>query len=424
MNKKKVFSIGIVLLLFILSTVGGIKAYDFGKIDLQGQTINVISWTDRLQEIRDKIPGRIEEAEKRFNCKIVYQGLPYDKMNEGLMNRLLAGESTLDIWNINHEIFWKLLPQNVFAPVNDVVNEQYYQRLPQEHQNTMNVLSYQGKKYGFSTFGTLFGAMRFVIFNKDMFENAGLQNPHYYYQQGEWTWEKAAELAKALTKDNNGDGEIDQYGFGHIWRYDLVLANGSRLTREKDQQRIFSMDEPAALEAFETYYRWSSVEGIAELGDNSGDNFRDGRYAMQPIEVWRIHWIRGGFNFEFGIVPLPLGPKAERYAYPQLSMETFVLPANAQEKKALIAVADFLWQPDDYDTQDYIVENAPDRLSASIWWEGLQTWDGDILMLSSILPDEWEEAMEAIENADKTPAAAIAEVKGKVQASINDLFNY
>ncbi len=60
-------------------------------------------------------------------------------------------------------------------------------------------------------------AMRY---NKDLFAEAGLQTPNeLYYQAKEkgWNWEAFVEAAKKLTVDKNGDGRIDQYGFGAAW---------------------------------------------------------------------------------------------------------------------------------------------------------------------------------------------------------------
>lgn len=47
-----------------------------------------------------------------------------------------------------------------------------------------------------------------IIYRKDRFEEAGLSIPK--------TWDEFIECAKALTKDSDGDGEVDQWGFGMV----------------------------------------------------------------------------------------------------------------------------------------------------------------------------------------------------------------
>lgn len=47
-----------------------------------------------------------------------------------------------------------------------------------------------------------------IIYRQDRFEEAGLEVPE--------TWDEFIQCAKALTKDSDGDGEIDQWGFGMV----------------------------------------------------------------------------------------------------------------------------------------------------------------------------------------------------------------
>ena len=47
-----------------------------------------------------------------------------------------------------------------------------------------------------------------VFYNKDMFDKAGVP-----YPKAGWTYDDLRATAKALTKDTNGDGKTDQYGY-------------------------------------------------------------------------------------------------------------------------------------------------------------------------------------------------------------------
>ena len=47
-----------------------------------------------------------------------------------------------------------------------------------------------------------------VFYNKDMFDKAGVA-----YPKAGWTYDDLRATAKALTKDTNGDGKIDQFGY-------------------------------------------------------------------------------------------------------------------------------------------------------------------------------------------------------------------
>lgn len=418
-------SILVFALLVVMVFAGAVQAYDFKGIDLQGKTVRIASWHNVLEDLERDYPGRIAEAEKKFNCKIEYVSIHWDEYSEGLMNRLLAGDSNYDIWKVNHNFFWELFTQDAFYPVSEVVPASYYITLPAPHQSVMDTLSHNGTKYGFSAYGNLLGAMRFVAWNKDMFEREGLPDLYELYKSGEWTWDQAIEIAKKATKDSDGDGENDQWGWSTIWSFDLAFANGARLTKEIDGKRVFTYDQQPALEALGTYYQWQYIDKVVLSGDWGGDNFKAGTVAMQPLEFWRIDMMNEDFEFDFGIVPMPKGPSASRYGYPQLSMETMVLPANSENAKGLVAVADFLFQSEDYygNMQKTIADNAPDRIAAKVIIEGMKEWNGDILMFGAAIPDEWSDAFQAIMNGEKTPAAAMAEIKGKVQINLDEMFD-
>ena len=82
------------------------------------------------------------------------------------------------------------------------------------------------------------------MFNLQMIKDANLEDPRDLYDRGEWTWDKFAEYCQALTKDTNGDGIIDVYGFGGFqqeWFEAMLMSNGTYVasngTREPHQPR-------------------------------------------------------------------------------------------------------------------------------------------------------------------------------------------
>ena len=67
-----------------------------------------------------------------------------------------------------------------------------------------SVVPHRGKQLGIP-----FGVdMEFIAYNKKLFDEAGVD-----YPRDDWILEEFLEKAKRLTKDRNGDGRIDQYGF-------------------------------------------------------------------------------------------------------------------------------------------------------------------------------------------------------------------
>ncbi len=85
-----------------------------------------------------------------------------------------------------------------------------------------------------------------MIYNKDMFEEAGL-DPDNFPQ----TWDELSEVAKALTKDTNGDGTVDQFGIGWplgnegnavVRFYQLLYNFGGSITDEAETKCELNSD--------------------------------------------------------------------------------------------------------------------------------------------------------------------------------------
>ena len=43
-----------------------------------------------------------------------------------------------------------------------------------------------------------------------------LRRSHELYQNGQWTWETLERIAQRATRDTDGDGVIDQWGFAWL----------------------------------------------------------------------------------------------------------------------------------------------------------------------------------------------------------------
>ena len=63
-----------------------------------------------------------------------------------------------------------------------------------------------------------------------MIEDANLEDPRDLVARGEWTWDKFREYCQVLTRDIDGDGVIDVYGYGG-WLGDFLpywfMSNGT-----------------------------------------------------------------------------------------------------------------------------------------------------------------------------------------------------
>jgi len=65
-----------------------------------------------------------------------------------------------------------------------------------------------------------------------LFDRLGLPDPYMLQENGDWTWEKFAEIAQMATRDEDGDGENDLWGLaiqGHNLYSPLILSNNANI---------------------------------------------------------------------------------------------------------------------------------------------------------------------------------------------------
>lgn len=107
-----------------------------------------------------------------------------------------------------------------------------------------------------------------LLYNTEMFKEAGL-NPRIPPE----TWEEYIDCAKTLTRDTDGDGTVDQWGYGLIGAREEGLfmrfnpwfwgAGGDYLTAD---QKHSALNTPEALEGFKFYVELVTKYGVVPPG--------------------------------------------------------------------------------------------------------------------------------------------------------------
>lgn len=212
-----------------------------------------------------------------------------------------------------------------------------------------------------------------LFYNKDMFDAAGVA-----YPTADWTYDDLRAAAQKLTKDTNGDGKIDQYGFySDLWDMELVWseaiwAYGGDIVSADHTNTLIG--EPQARQAWQLFHDMMFVDKsmpdattALQFGD---DTFQAGAVAMTTIG----HWAVPGYNtvpFKWDVAPMPAGPAgkatsvnsagfvvADASKHPEEAFEfiKFVLSPAGQKRLAQLGFAipvlksvaespDFLQQP-------------------------------------------------------------------------------
>ena len=147
-----------------------------------------------------------------------------------------------------------------------------------------------------------------MFVNKTLLEKEGITMP-----DTNWTWQDFLDICRQVTKDTNGDGVTDQFGYYDYGWKNAVISNGISLFDDNGENTFFGDEKVEA-----------TVRFVKELTDvNQGftvtsKEFDEGKVAFRPLDFseyktykpypWRI---KKYSNFEWDCVTMPAGPSGK-----------------------------------------------------------------------------------------------------------------
>jgi multiple sugar transport system substrate-binding protein len=188
-----------------------------------------------------------------------------------------------------------------------------------------------------------------MVYNKDLFDRAGLP-----YPTDDWTWDDFVRIAKILTRDTDGDGQIDQWGTAFDRRVFLwvpwVWSGGGDVLCPDGTKASGCLDAPASVAAIRWYTEWvtrdSIVPRVFNLRRSLGDNqrlFNSGKVALLTVGHFWIPMMRpyvtdGRLRIGFVEIPHRVGASPQTVIY----ASGFAVPATAPHRRLSIQLAAFL----------------------------------------------------------------------------------
>ena len=334
--------------------------------------------------------AKVAEIEAEWGVTFEYVNLLYAGAQESINTSILAGTPDVDVYMVGLAIGAPAVANGYAVDLRDV--------LPADHpvlNGTDEVLTYIDTGNGAVSLLTannkenMVGSTMPLSFNLQMIEDANLEDPRDLAERGEWTWDKFLEYCIALTKDTDGDGVTDVYGFGG-WPEDylcnLLMSNGTYIASTATE----NLSSPEVAEVLQFMQDLNLVHGVmypvpAENGwDICRWLYRDQKVAFSPNAAWIMDSNKDyGFQqgadyptleFDMVFVEWPCGPSGDPETNKQKVTESscYMIPVGVEDPELVFNVLYDLLNWYNYDT------SIRDDEEALGWWYGVTAKDIDL----------------------------------------------
>jgi ABC-type glycerol-3-phosphate transport system substrate-binding protein len=139
---------------------------------------------------------------------------------------------------------------------------------------------------------------RAVFYNTEILARLGYNEP-----SNKWTWDEAIEMMKAATRDTDGDGYADEFGYNEWWQpWDYLAYDGLLYADDMRTSRVYTPLRLTAAQLFQDIH-----SGALGFNSSSGqDLFNQGKLAFMNQGVYDIAAVRGNTSFDWNVQILPL----------------------------------------------------------------------------------------------------------------------
>ena len=195
--KKKIVSVLLVAAIAVSMIAGCGSKSDSKKSDSKSGEKTLEVWVPPLDDATEKNWGDLlKDWEKEKDCKVNLTVIPWDKYEETYTTALNSGEGP-DVGYMYNEMFPTYIDAGAVEDMSSYVTDE--DKKEYKYLSNGNMMDGQ---YGWP----LVTGVPFVLYyNEDILNALGEKAPE--------TWDDFARICQEATKDTDGDGKVDQYGF-------------------------------------------------------------------------------------------------------------------------------------------------------------------------------------------------------------------
>ena len=311
---------------------------DLGEFDFGGHEFKIYNrisdgWANcRLdfeeltgEVYQDAVFNRNRNLEDRFNIKIKMVEWAFTSEAElrKIKNFILAGDNEHDLFTCRGAESFAFAQEGLLNGIKELPHMDFSKNYWDDFL-TSQLTILNRKYFAVGALNTTFFDYAYVlVFNKQLIQDYGLENPFELVKSGEWTYDKFAEMCMVGTNDLDGDGAMKaDDAWGYVARSNDVLPGfwvaGGVKAAEKDGDDIpqNTMGAERFLTVIDKIFQITHGNGIYFNSDKQ-DMFSSGSVLFNDVDLYMLKNLRA-METDFGILPYPKFNKNQEEYYTRL----------------------------------------------------------------------------------------------------------
>ena len=283
--------------------------------------VQVMSWWDfTSSQPLIQLKAKFEELNPDLEMEYLQIGSKYaDKM----LVMIAGGADLPDVMMLAMDKIPVYASKGAIMNLDKYIQKNYKDEMKQLFPVVAEALTYEGSFYAMPRDIT----SKVMFFNTELFEKAGVAIP-----DANWTWDDFEAIARKMTRDLDGDGKTDQWGF-YFRKYmdgfaHWLMQNGGGLCTKDGKSLI---GKPETVEALK-FLQKLAVDGVMPT-ETQARQFGNAQTA--PFIAGRVAMVEGGLSttvdlknagVDYVIRPLPKGKQRVTTAF----VNAWAIPSGAK----------------------------------------------------------------------------------------------
>lgn len=360
------------------SDASGNHIYDkFPSYDMEGRTIKIGSHYDLGYNtpVKELTPEQkqnrlykmnyydnLKRVAEKYNVQLEVVVVPWDRYISTLTTSVLSGSPFVDIAHLGADLYYPVVAGGFLQPVSAYTSE--ISDVNTDEKALFKLPAVAGEEsYAVARKIYADAFMTYLGYNQDIFDALGVETPLSLYEKGEWTWDNFLRLAKETTRDTDGDGQNNYWGYSGVYLGNMLMPtnDASLVDSVNKKEKFTSKNVIETIDFAKNFYR---EKYVYQLDNNpfeyqNTELFRDGISAMFGLYGHLVCNRSDAVPFEFHVVPFPTGPSNESGSVMGIAPEAFAIPNGVKDADKVYQILEelHLWfDQDDILMQQGVVE--------------------------------------------------------------------